>query len=75
MQYALAAIGALALIAIAGWLYAAKQKKRVGRLELENKVFRQEAEGHEREHKAIDEHASLGDLNDDAAVLRELGNQ
>ena len=71
MQYALAGLAALTLIAILGWWSSARKSKRIGELENQIKVYEAGQEAHEREHEAIDLHASGGDLNDDAVFLRD----
>ncbi len=69
MEYALAAIGALTLIAISGWLYAARQKKHIGELETENNGLKESLNARERQDKAGAAHDAVGDLNDDAQFL------
>jgi hypothetical protein len=72
MEYALAAIGALMLLVLAGGIAYAVKSRKYGELLAENKALKEAGEGHDREHKAIDDHNSLGDINDDAAVVRDL---
>lgn len=75
MEYTLIAIGGLVLLVILGGVAYARKSKQVGVLKTENKALRAGQEAGEREQKAIDQHATTGDLNDDDAVMRELGHK
>ncbi len=75
MEYALAAIGGLVLLVILGGVAYARKSGQAKKYQTENKALRAGEEAHEREHKAIDEHAAVGDLRDDDVVLRKLRDQ
>jgi len=70
----LIAIGALVVLVIAGGIAYGLKSRRVGKLEAEIKALKEGGKAHEREHEAITDHAAVGDINDDASVVRELGD-
>jgi hypothetical protein len=71
---ALIAIGALALIAVAGWLVAARASARVGKLEMKIKTFEDGIDARERQVQAEVDHARRGDFADDADVMSQLAD-